>query len=102
MTSDNNLRVEVASQDALDVRSFSLRMRMSELFRIEVEAVSTNPNVAIDRVIGLDATFTIRRGRSDETYTGLCIEMEQVRVDDIHGLTIHVSPATPSDFGDTR
>jgi len=82
MPSRNHVQVEVASGDHLDVRHFDLRMRMSELFRIELEVVSSNLSVALDQVIGNDASFTLEREGSTQRLTGIAIEMEQVRVDD--------------------
>lgn len=78
---ENQVRVQVASGDELDVRSFSVKQRMSQLFRVELRVVSSNLSVALDAVIGKDATFTLGTQWSSRSYNGLCIEMEQVRVD---------------------
>ncbi|NUP12616.1 MAG: type VI secretion system tip protein VgrG [Polyangiaceae bacterium] len=81
MTGDNQVRVQVASGDDLDVRSFAITQRMSELFSIRLRVVSENLGVALDEVIGQEASFVIETAFSSQTYTGICIEMEQVRVD---------------------
>lgn len=79
MTGDNEVRVWIASKDELDVREFRLRAPMSELFRIEVEAVSTNANISHDQVVGREASFSIIRAGATQTWTGIAIEIEQVR-----------------------
>lgn len=78
---ENQVRVQVASGDELDVRSFSVKQRMSQLFRVELRVVSSNLSVALDAVIGKEATFSLKTQWSSRSFNGLCIEMEQVRVD---------------------
>jgi len=94
MAEHNKVRVGVASGDPLDVRKFSFQMRMSELFRVEVEVVSANLSVALDEVIGNEASFTLERDDGLQTYTGLAIEMEQVRVDE-QGLATYTLAIAP-------
>ncbi len=74
-------RVAVASGDELDVRTFAVKQHMNELSRIELRVTSANLSVALDDVIGKDATFTVTSNRESLVYTGVCMEMEQVRVD---------------------
>jgi type VI secretion system secreted protein VgrG len=74
-------RVAVASGDDLDVRTFAVKQHMNELSRIELRVTSANLSVALDDVIGKDATFTVTSNRESLVYTGVCMEMEQVRVD---------------------
>lgn len=81
MIEGQELQVQVASGDALDVRSFSVSQQMSSLFRIEVVAVSTNLGIVLADVIGNDAAFTIISERSRRTLSGVAIEMRQVKVD---------------------
>ncbi len=76
-----NLRVEVATGDALDARSFSVTQRMSELFRVEISAVSSNLGIALGDVIGNAASFTVSQRGAAQTLTGVAIEMSQTRVD---------------------
>jgi len=73
--------VQVASGDDLDIRSFAVKQQMSELFRIELRVSSNNLSVALDDVIGKDASLTVTSNRANLVYAGVCIEMEQVRVD---------------------
>ena len=51
--------VQVASGDDLDIRSFAVKQQMSELFRIELRVSSNNLSVALDDVIGKDASLTV-------------------------------------------
>lgn len=82
MLPPNEARVTVASGDPLDVRHFSVEERMSELFRIEVLAVSTNLDVDLDEVVGQAASFSLGNVLGLERWTGICLELAQVRVDD--------------------
>ncbi|HTJ85274.1 MAG TPA: type VI secretion system tip protein TssI/VgrG [Polyangiaceae bacterium] len=95
MIEGNKLHVQVASGDALDVRSFSVKQRMSELFRIELTAVSTNLGIALSDVIGNPASFTVRSERSSRTLGGVAIEMRQVKVDE-KGLATYTLTIAPT------
>jgi type VI secretion system secreted protein VgrG len=53
----NQVRVVVASGNPLDVRSFAIRERISELWRIELTVVSSSLAIDFDEVVGKDATF---------------------------------------------
>lgn len=75
------IRLEVASGDQLDVRNLSIRQRMAELDRIDLRVVSTNGSVALSDIIGKEATLQLEASPFQRTYTGVCMEMEQVRVD---------------------
>jgi type VI secretion system secreted protein VgrG len=81
MTNANQVRVEVATDDSLDVRSFRLQQRMSQLFSVRVTAVSPNLAVRFEEVVGKDAGFSLATSDSAVDLRGLCIEMEQVKVD---------------------
>src|SRR5687768_9572904 len=56
----NRLRARVASGDLLDVRAFSVRERMSELFQANVVFRSTNQSIDFDAVIGQPASLEVR------------------------------------------
>ncbi len=77
----NKAHVSVATGDALDVRSFHVTQAMSRLFRIEVEAVSRNPDIDFDAIIGLPAELSLTTAHASPSWSGLCVEMDQLRVD---------------------
>ncbi|XXT18673.1 type VI secretion system tip protein TssI/VgrG [Sorangium sp. So ce429] len=77
----NNIELEVASDDALDVRSFSVQERLSSLFQVNLVAVSDNPSIDFDAVVGQPARFTLRAGAHDRFWSGLCSHLDQVRVE---------------------
>ncbi|XXT19362.1 type VI secretion system tip protein TssI/VgrG [Sorangium sp. So ce429] len=80
-TGGNNLEIEVASGDALDVRNFSVQQRLSSLFQVDLVAVSENPSVDFDAVVGQPARFALHAGTHDRLWSGLCSHLEQVRVE---------------------
>lgn len=82
LKNDNRVTVEVASGDALDVRRFAIRERMSELFTVTVTAVSNILDVKFDEVIGKEASFTLRTDWTTRVYRGVASAMRLVRVDD--------------------
>ncbi len=82
MTEGNKLRVQVASGDTLDVRSFSVTRRMSELFRVELVAVSSNLGITLSDIIGNEGSFTMMNNLAPQTLNGVVIEMAQTRVDE--------------------
>lgn len=75
------ISVEVANGESLDVRNFAIRQRMNELSRIDLRVVSKNGAVALSDIIGMPASVRIESGPWNRCYTGVCIEMDQVRVD---------------------
>lgn len=77
----NHLNAQIATGDDLDVRSFAVKHRMNELFRVELRVTSANLSIPLDEVIGQDGSFTVTTPGASTTHTGLVIEMEQVRVD---------------------
>ena len=46
------LHAAIASGDALDVRRFDVSERMSSLFQISIVAVSDNPDIDFEAVVG--------------------------------------------------
>ncbi len=90
----NQSRVGVKSGDALDVRTFQITQAMSRLFRVEVEVVSHNPDIDFDEVIGNDAHFSLSSGASSHTWRGVCVDMEQIRVDreNLATYTLSIAP----------
>ncbi|HTJ84829.1 MAG TPA: contractile injection system protein, VgrG/Pvc8 family, partial [Polyangiaceae bacterium] len=77
----NDLAVDIATGTPLDVRKFSVAQAMSELFRIEIVAVSRDLDVDLDGAIGLEASFAITQATEVERWSGICLELEQIRVD---------------------
>jgi type VI secretion system secreted protein VgrG len=76
-----NLEVEVGSGDTLDVRQFAVHERLSSLFQINLVAVSDNPSIDFDAVVGQPARFSMAAGRHDRSWSGVCNHFEQVRVE---------------------
>ena len=71
MAIGNDARIAISSGDELDVRSFSVEQGMSQLFSVEVLAVSRNHDIDFDSVIGNDARFELsRRSHADLSYFG--------------------------------
>jgi len=85
VSAQRNLGVQVASGDALDVRSFRVEESLSELFSIKLRVVSANHDVALDAVVGGPATLEIHGGQRevsrDRSWTGICREFQQVRAE---------------------
>ena len=76
-----NLELHVASGDGLDVRNFAVQERLSSLFQVNLVAVSENPSIDFDAVVGQPARFTLHAGTHERFWTGLCNHFEQVRVE---------------------
>ena len=76
-----NLELDVASSDRLDVRNFAVQERLSSLFQVNLVALSDNPSIDFDAVVGQPARFTLHAGTHDRFWTGLCNHFEQVRVE---------------------
>jgi type VI secretion system secreted protein VgrG len=75
----SNLLLEVASGDALDVRQFSIHERLSSLFEVSVEALSENPSIDFDAVVGQSGRFTMHAGPHERFWSGLCNNFELIR-----------------------
>jgi type VI secretion system secreted protein VgrG len=80
-----NLEVRVDSGHALDVRSFRVEERLSDLFSIRLVVVSPSHDLALDAIVGGPATFEIHGGERDvardRSWSGICREFQQVRVE---------------------
>ncbi len=94
--SANSLEVTVASGDALDVRHFGVQDGMSQLFNVTLTALSKNPNIDFDAVVGKEASFRIalQNGGSREWH-GLCSNCLQVAVED-HGVSTYQLTIVPT------
>jgi type VI secretion system secreted protein VgrG len=74
-------------EDSLSVRRFSVVEAVSELFTVSVWAVSPDPSLALEEIVGKGASLRVvggwkhvREGGA-RTWTGICASIEQVRVD---------------------
>ncbi|MGK3967641.1 type VI secretion system Vgr family protein [Sorangium sp. So ce118] len=85
LTSSGLYRAEaqIASGDMLDVRRFQVTERMSSLFEVQVVAVSDNPDIDFEAVIGQPMTFTAHANRT-RIWSGLCSHLQQVAVEERH------------------
>ncbi len=94
MEMKNQARARIATGDALDVRSFQVTQAMSRLFRVEVGFVSTNPDIDFDAVIGQPAEFSLSTAESSQSWSGICIDIDQIRVeaDNLATYTLVIAP----------
>jgi type VI secretion system secreted protein VgrG len=74
---ENHLAVSIASGDRLDVRQYMVHQRMSSLFQVSVVALSANPSIDLDAVVGQEASFAIQ-ALEPRCWTGICNHIEQV------------------------
>jgi type VI secretion system secreted protein VgrG len=80
-----DLELTVASGDALSVRRFVTREAVSELFTVSVYAMSTDPNLDLEGIIGKPATFRALSGYAyaelggARYWTGVCSYVELVK-----------------------
>ncbi len=79
MLGRKNFEVEVGSGDKLDIRQFSIHERLSSLFQVNIVAVSDNPSIEFDDVVGQPAKFSMSAGMHDKFWSGVCNHFEQVR-----------------------
>jgi type VI secretion system secreted protein VgrG len=91
MSLTKDVHAQIASGDGLDVRSFSVRQAINELFSIELTVVSESIDIDFDQVIGHEASFGISRSGSEVRWSGLCEEIEQQRVEATGLATYRVS-----------
>ena len=90
-TSQLELSLTVGSGEALGVRQFTVQERMSSLFVISLEAMSTNPNVDLDGIVGEPARFSLRTGPWERAWSGVCNRLQQVAVEDQGLSTYHLT-----------
>ncbi|MRG96645.1 type VI secretion system Vgr family protein [Polyangium spumosum] len=78
----SNLSVELASGDSFDVREFSVSEKISQLFEVRLIALSDNPNVDFEAIVGQPARFVMHGGHGEgagpRIWTGVCNELEQL------------------------
>lgn len=81
MSTTNDAKATIATGDGLDVRVFSVNQGMSRPFRVELRVVSANPDIDLDGAIANEASFELQTELTHQRWTGVCLEMEQIRVD---------------------
>jgi type VI secretion system secreted protein VgrG len=88
-----NVDVQIASGDALDIRVFSVNDRVSTNFEITILALSLNPDIDFDAVIGQPASFHLVTplGGATRTWTGICSHFQQVQVETTGASTYHIT-----------
>ncbi|MBK9258553.1 MAG: type VI secretion system tip protein VgrG [Polyangiaceae bacterium] len=91
----SNLSVELASGDSFDVREFTVNERMSQLFEVRLVALTDNPNVDFESIVGQKARFVLHHGHglagSQRIWTGICNELEQLAVEETGLSSYHVA-----------
>lgn len=89
-----NLSVELASGDTFDVREFTVSEKMSQLFEVRIVALSDNPNVDFESIVGQPAKFTMHggftQGQPPRTWTGICNELEQLQAEETGLSSYHI------------
>jgi type VI secretion system secreted protein VgrG len=79
------LRASVASGDSIDVRHFTVREGMSQLFEIQLSVVSSNPDIDLDAIVARAASFTVQVGlepAQTRTWVGVATSFQQVAAED--------------------
>ena len=90
------LQAEVASGDALDVRDFVVRERLSALSEVDFTARSKNPNLAFGEIIGQPAALSVEVADDDvRCFRGICRHIEQTGVAE-DGLATYRVSVVPS------
>ncbi|XXY16571.1 type VI secretion system tip protein TssI/VgrG [Sorangium sp. So ce216] len=89
------MRVSVASGDMLDVRQFSVQERISAIFMVSLVVVSENPNIDFDAVAGRPAQFSLQRGSTVRSWSGICNRFEQIGFEE-RGVSIYHLNVVPT------
>ncbi|XXX71830.1 type VI secretion system tip protein TssI/VgrG [Sorangium sp. So ce134] len=80
---DAHAEVHVASGDTLGVRQFTAVDRMSALFEVRIVAVSDNPDIDFEAVIGQPMRFAAQRDQA-RAWSGVCSQLRQIAVEERH------------------
>ena len=92
------LLVTVASKDTLDIRQFVVQERMSTLFKVTLVAMSENPDIDFDSVVGQPARFLLRThdaANPERYWSGVCSQLQQTAVEP-HGLSTYQLTIVPN------
>lgn len=85
-----NLEVSIATNDVLEVRQFTVREGMSQLFHISLQVVTRSPSIDFDRVVAQPARFMLNAAGDLETqilgaeprvWTGVCSQIHEVETE---------------------
>ncbi len=76
-----NIEVQIASGDALEVSQFSIHARLSSMFQVNLVVTADNASIEFDEVVGQPAKLSIVAGMHNRFWSGVCNNMEQVRVE---------------------
>jgi type VI secretion system secreted protein VgrG len=90
--------VTVASGDAFDVREFRVHEKISELFSVTLTAVTSNPDVDFEAIIGQPASFALLGGIEQAVvrgWTGICKDVQEVAVEET-GLSTYTFEIVPT------
>jgi type VI secretion system secreted protein VgrG len=93
----NALHLELDAEEHFDVREFSLEDGLSSLTSIDIVAVSPNPAVDFEQIVGKNAAFSIQvgahvyGGAPAPRWTGLISEIHQIRSEDTGLSTYHLT-----------
>ncbi|WP_437916855.1 type VI secretion system tip protein TssI/VgrG [Sorangium sp. So ce302] len=90
----NRLALTVRSGERFDVRRFSVSEQMSSLFNVRITALSENPAIDLDAVVGVQARFTMTNGVCERFWSGICNELHQIGVED-EGLSTYEITIVP-------
>jgi type VI secretion system secreted protein VgrG len=85
MPTSRLLSVQVESRDPLDVREFEVTEQMSKLFSVSLIALSPNPDIDLDAVVGYPASFSVTFGAekpATRTWAGICVSLQQLAVEE--------------------
>ncbi|WP_437312038.1 type VI secretion system Vgr family protein [Sorangium sp. So ce388] len=78
---EGRAEARIASGDLIDVRRVEVSDRMSALFEARVVAVSDNPDIDFEAVIGQPMTL-VAHGDQTRTWTGICSRLRQLAVEE--------------------
>ncbi|HRI68788.1 MAG TPA: type VI secretion system tip protein TssI/VgrG [Polyangium sp.] len=90
----SNLSVHLASGDSFDVREFSIHEKMSQLFEVRLVALTDNPNIDFESIVGQKARFVLHHGQgfgAQRVWTGVCNELEQLTAEETGLSSYHIS-----------
>src|SRR5262245_43912711 len=90
----HRVELHVASRDSLDVRRFRVSERMSSIFEVDLVAVSDNPDIDFEAVVGRPMSF-VAHGAQTRAWAGLCSGLRQIRVEE-HNLSTYELTLVPT------
>jgi type VI secretion system secreted protein VgrG len=82
-----NLQIQVAGGEHLDVRAFNVDEEMNTCFSVSLLVHAANPDVDFDAMLGQDASFTMM-GKSPRTWKGIVSHVQQEHAEE-HGLSTY-------------